>query len=43
MEKVKRKKKDNDKQIRKALLPGASIQGQVLGKYVPSNDSPQFY
>lgn len=39
MEKLK---KDNDKQIRKALLPGASIWGQVLGKCMPSSDSLQF-
>lgn len=40
MEKVK---KDNYKQKRKDLLPGASIQGQVLGKCGPFSDSLQFY
>lgn len=31
-------KKENDKQTRKVLLPDASIQGQVLGKCMPSSE-----
>lgn len=36
-------KKENDKQTRKVLLPDASIEGQVLGKCMPSSDSLWFY